>query len=84
MLHGAARLLGEGDCHAVERTAHTLKGASANVGATGLAEVCAQVEMRAREGQLGDTADLVEHSTRNSNVCGPRCRCDGQGVTCRS
>lgn len=54
------RLLGEGDCHAVERTAHTLKGASANVGATGLAEVCAQVEMRAREGQLGDTADLVE------------------------
>src|SRR5271167_1414626 len=30
------RLVSEGDRAAIERTAHTLKGASANVGATGL------------------------------------------------
>ncbi len=54
------RLLGEGDCQAIERTAHTLKGASANVGASGLAEVCARLELGARERQLGDAADLME------------------------
>ena len=43
------RLLGEGDREAIERTAHTLKGASANVGASGLADVCAGLEMGARE-----------------------------------
>lgn len=54
------RLLGEGDCQAIERTAHTLKGASANMGATGLVDVCAGLEMRARERQLGDTTALME------------------------
>lgn len=54
------RLFGEGDRDALERTAHTLKGASANVGATGLADVCAGLEMRAREAQLDDAAALVE------------------------
>jgi HPt (histidine-containing phosphotransfer) domain-containing protein len=54
------RLLGEGDRDALERTAHTLKGASANVGATGLADLCARLEMRAREDQLDDAAGLTE------------------------
>jgi HPt (histidine-containing phosphotransfer) domain-containing protein len=54
------RLLGEGDREAIERAAHTLKGASANVGATGLVDVCAGLEMRARERQLGDTTALME------------------------
>ncbi len=35
------RALDDGDAHAVERGAHTLKGASANVGATALVDVCA-------------------------------------------
>ena len=43
------RQLRDGDWDAVERTAHTLKGASANVGATGLADVCANLETRARD-----------------------------------
>ncbi len=38
------RLLDEGDRDALERAAHTLKGASANVGAAGLADVCAGLE----------------------------------------
>jgi HPt (histidine-containing phosphotransfer) domain-containing protein len=54
------RLLGEYDRDALERTAHTLKGASANVGATGLADLCAGLEMRAREDQLDDAAGLTE------------------------
>jgi HPt (histidine-containing phosphotransfer) domain-containing protein len=54
------RLLGEDDRDALERTAHTLKGASANVGATGLADLSAGLEMRAREDQLDDAAGLTE------------------------
>jgi HPt (histidine-containing phosphotransfer) domain-containing protein len=54
------RLLGEGDCDSLERSAHTLKGASANVGATALADACAELEMRAREARLDDAAGLVE------------------------
>ncbi len=54
------QLLGEGDDQAIERTAHTLKGASANVGATGLADVCARLEMAAHLAQLGDAAALME------------------------
>jgi two-component system sensor histidine kinase/response regulator len=54
------RLLSEGDSDALERMAHTLKGASANVGAIGLADVCADLETRARQAQLTDAAELVE------------------------
>jgi two-component system, sensor histidine kinase and response regulator len=54
------RLVREGDRDGIERTAHMLKGASANVGATGLADVCAGLEMRARQAQLGDAAELME------------------------
>jgi HPt (histidine-containing phosphotransfer) domain-containing protein len=54
------RLRREGDWSTFERTAHTLKGASANVGATGLADVCASLELRAREAQLDDAGELLE------------------------
>ncbi len=54
------RDLGEGDSTALERTAHTLKGASANVGASGLADVCAGLEMHARQDQLDHAAELMD------------------------
>ena len=54
------RLLADGDCPAMERTAHSLKGASANVGATGLADVCARLELTAHQGQLSDAAEHME------------------------
>jgi len=54
------RVLAEGDPHGLERAAHALKGASANVGATALAEVCAQMEVRGRFAQLEGAMDLVD------------------------
>jgi len=54
------RALDDGDAHAVERGAHTLKGASANVGATALVDVCAAIETCARHGQLEGAAELTE------------------------
>ena len=54
------QFLGEGDVQAVERAAHTLKGASANVGAKVLADVCAAMETQARQGHLQEAAGLTE------------------------
>jgi len=60
---GRDRLLqgfGEGDSDVLGRAAHTLKGASANVGATALADVCAELEMQARAAQFEGAHALVE------------------------
>jgi PAS domain S-box-containing protein len=55
-----ARVVGEGDTCALERAAHTIRGASANVGASALAAVCAEIELRGRSAQLEGAAELVE------------------------
>ena len=54
------RVLDAGDLHGLARAAHGLKGASANVGANGLAEICAQLEARARFAQLEGVRDLID------------------------
>ncbi len=54
------RGIDERDSGALERTAHTLKGASANVGASSMADLCAGLESRARHAQLDDAAELME------------------------
>ena len=54
------REIDQRDSGALARTAHTLKGASANVGASGMAEVCAGLELRARQAQVDDAAALME------------------------
>ncbi len=46
--------LDSGDAEAVRRAAHTLKSNAATFGATELAELCAEVESRARDGDLTD------------------------------
>jgi two-component system sensor histidine kinase/response regulator len=61
------RIAIEGDARALEQTAHTIKGASANVGAHALAAVCAELEMRARSEELENTASLVEQFDREFN-----------------
>ncbi len=55
-----ARGLQEGDSNSLQRTAHTIRGASANIGASTLAAVCAEIETRGRDEQLNGTAGLVE------------------------
>jgi two-component system sensor histidine kinase/response regulator len=55
-----ARVMVDGDTQALENTAHMLKGASANVGASAMVAVCAEMERHGRAAQLDDAAELVE------------------------
>ena len=55
-----ARIVEVGDSRALERAAHSLRGASANIGATALADVCAEMEVQGRLEQLDATEQLVE------------------------
>jgi len=45
------------DAQAVERGAHALKGSAATMGATLLAQACAEVEDAGRSGRLGEVPD---------------------------
>jgi CheY-like chemotaxis protein/HPt (histidine-containing phosphotransfer) domain-containing protein len=54
------RTINEGDTIALERTAHKLRGASANVGASAVAAVCAEMELEGRSAKLERAAGLVE------------------------
>jgi signal transduction histidine kinase/DNA-binding response OmpR family regulator len=55
-----ARIVEVGDSRALEHAAHSLRGASANIGATALAGVCAEMELQGRLEQLDATARLME------------------------
>ena len=57
-LSGASRLVEgvlsaaeTGDAESLLRAAHTLKSSSANVGATGLSDLCRKIEEKARGGE---------------------------------
>ena len=70
---GRVELLGclrAGDAQGAERAAHTLKGASANVGAAPLAGVCAAMEARARQGQPQGPHSSRSNSSPSSCVPG--------------
>ncbi len=54
------RTLSAGDVAALERSAHTLKGASANVGASTLAQLCGALESHARMEQLDEASGLMD------------------------
>jgi CheY-like chemotaxis protein/HPt (histidine-containing phosphotransfer) domain-containing protein len=49
----------EDDPESVERAAHCLKGASSAIGAAGLSELCAQLEVLGRGRALSDAPDLL-------------------------
>jgi HPt (histidine-containing phosphotransfer) domain-containing protein len=55
-----ARLVADGDAEACRLAAHALRGASANVGATGLAAIGAALEARGKESQLDGAGALVD------------------------
>jgi len=48
-----------GDVRLLERTAHTLKSSSANVGALGFSTLCFELEKRARQEQLDAAPSLI-------------------------
>ena len=52
--------MAEGDPETVERAAHSVKGSSANLGATRLTELCGRLEAFGRAGALGDVGTLVD------------------------
>ena len=54
------RELREGDHTALAHTAHALKGASANLGARDLAQVCAELEMHARQVELVGSDEFAD------------------------
>ena len=53
--------LQQDDCYQVERTAHSLKGASATVGASRLCQTAAQVELAAKNKDLQALTPLVRN-----------------------
>lgn len=55
---------GRGDADAVRKAAHSLKGASANLGLVVLAEECRRLEEAAREGRLDGGAARVDAIAR--------------------
>ena len=63
---GAARIddmraaLAAGETEDLRRAAHTLKGSSASLGASGLAERCRVVEMDARDGQTDGVGPKID------------------------
>lgn len=58
-IDAAAAAVAASDAIALERAAHGLKSSSANMGATGLASLCKQIETLGRGGQIVGAADLV-------------------------
>jgi HPt (histidine-containing phosphotransfer) domain-containing protein len=52
--------LRQGDPQLIERTAHSLRGASSNLGATTLADLCGELEVLARATALAMAPDLLE------------------------
>jgi HPt (histidine-containing phosphotransfer) domain-containing protein len=49
-----------GDARAIERAAHSLRGASANVGGTRLAEICGELEGLGRAHEVASASALLE------------------------
>lgn len=56
--------LASGDIKLLERAAHSLKSASANVGAMQLSNVCKRIEEIARQDKSGGIAELIPESNK--------------------
>jgi HPt (histidine-containing phosphotransfer) domain-containing protein len=54
----------QGDTEGLRRAAHTLKSNGQTFGAGGFAELCRELELRARRDELDGTADLVDRIDR--------------------
>ncbi len=59
LLNGLRKSIEESDAENVRQHAHRFKSGSANLGATGLAELCKQLEYKGRENDLADGEALL-------------------------
>lgn len=50
------------DCSSLRELAHSFKGASGNLSALPLADICFKIEEKARDGSLGGVQDLINQS----------------------
>ena len=66
-LHALERAVLERDYEAMRATAHTIKGSSANFGATRLSEICRQLEEKGRECSTENTEELMIALGRESD-----------------
>jgi PAS domain S-box-containing protein len=62
LLAALREALAEGDPHQVERNAHTLKGASANLGAARIVRIASRLEALGRAGALGTVGRLLDEA----------------------
>lgn len=58
------RALASGDVKLLERTAHSLKSASANVGALRFSKLCLEIELRGRAERTDGVGELVGEAAR--------------------
>jgi HPt (histidine-containing phosphotransfer) domain-containing protein len=58
------RALASGDVKLLERTAHSLKSASANVGALRFSKLCFEIELRGRQAKTDGVCELVGEAAR--------------------
>jgi HPt (histidine-containing phosphotransfer) domain-containing protein len=63
LLTALREAIAEGDPQAVERSGHTLKGASANLGAIRLARICGKIEALGRAAALGTAPRLLDEAS---------------------
>nr|MDQ3317199.1 response regulator [Actinomycetota bacterium] len=71
----------DGDAHAVERAAHTLKGSSGNMGATGMAAICAELEEAGASGDLARAPGLLERLEEEFGRVRPALEAEMEGGT---
>jgi HPt (histidine-containing phosphotransfer) domain-containing protein len=63
-LDSLGRAIHDGDARLVVQSAHSIKGASANLGLVGISSAARDIEMKARQGILAgasEAADVIRH-----------------------
>jgi HPt (histidine-containing phosphotransfer) domain-containing protein len=59
-LDAIRKAMSAADPDALQRTAHSLKGSAATLGADGMAEICRCMEMHGRAGEVAEAAALLD------------------------
>lgn len=60
LLETIRQAIADGDSETIGKSAHSLKGASANIGANVLAEVCKDVEMKGKSGDISGIEPMID------------------------